>query len=33
VFLAADSTRIPLLIRSWMSVGNLTISLRSRRSP
>jgi len=33
VYLAADSTRIPLLIRSWMSVGNLTISLRSRREP
>jgi hypothetical protein len=31
VFLAADSTRIPLLIRSWMAVGNLTISLRNRR--
>jgi hypothetical protein len=31
VYLAADSTRIPLLIRSWMAVGNLTMSLRSRR--
>lgn len=31
VYMAADSTRIPLLIRSWVSVGNLTISLRSRR--
>ncbi len=31
VYLAADSTRIPLLIRSWMAVGNLTISLRGRR--
>jgi hypothetical protein len=30
VYLDADSTRIPLLIRSWMSVGNLTMSLRSR---
>jgi hypothetical protein len=30
VYLHADSTRIPLLIRSWMSVGNLTMSLRSR---
>lgn len=33
VYLAADSTRIPLLIKSWMSVGYLTISLRDRRSP
>ena len=33
VYLAADSTRVPLLIRSWMSVGNLTLSLRNRRSP
>ena len=33
IYLADDSTRIPLLIRSWMSVGNLTISLRNRRSP
>jgi hypothetical protein len=31
VYLAADSTRIPLLIRSWMAIGNLTMSLRSRR--
>jgi len=30
VYLDADSTRIPLLIRSWLSVGNLTMSLRSR---
>ena len=33
VYLAADSTRIPLLIKSWMSVGYLTISLRDRRAP
>ena len=33
VYLAADSTRIPLLIKSWMSVGYLTISLRNRRQP
>jgi hypothetical protein len=31
VYLSNDSSRIPLLIRSWMAVGNLTISLRSRR--
>jgi hypothetical protein len=31
VYLAADSTRIPLLIRSWMAVGNLTMSLRTWR--
>jgi len=30
VYLDADSTRIPLLIRSWMSLGNITMSLRSR---
>jgi hypothetical protein len=30
VYLDADSSRIPLLIRSWLSVGNLTMSLRSR---
>jgi hypothetical protein len=30
VYLDADSTRIPVLIKSWMSVGNLTMSLRSR---
>jgi uncharacterized protein DUF3108 len=30
VYLAADSTRIPLLIRSHMVVGSLTMSLRSR---
>jgi hypothetical protein len=33
VDLAADSTRIPLLIKSWLSVGYLSISLRNRRSP
>jgi len=34
VYLAADSTRIPLLIRSSVSaLGHLTISLRNRRSP
>jgi hypothetical protein len=32
VYLAADSTRIPLLIRSWVSIGNLTISLRNRKA-
>jgi hypothetical protein len=32
VDLAADSTRIPLLIKSWLSVGSLSISLR-KRSP
>ena len=31
VYLAADSTRIPLVIKSSMSVGSLTMSLRSRR--
>jgi len=30
VYLSADASRIPLVIRSWMSVGNLTMSLRSR---
>ena len=30
VYLAADSTRIPLVIRSHMVVGSLTMSLRSR---
>ncbi len=30
VYLSADSTRIPLLIRSHMVVGSLTMSLRSR---
>jgi len=34
VFLAADSTRIPVLIRSSVSsLGHLTISLRKRSSP
>jgi len=34
VYLAADSTRIPVLIRSSVSVlGHLSISLRNRRSP
>jgi hypothetical protein len=34
VFLAADSTRIPLLIRSSVSaLGHLTISLRNRSTP
>jgi hypothetical protein len=33
VYLGADSTRIPLLIKSWLSVGNLTMSLRSRGGP
>ena len=31
VYLAADSTRIPLVIRSQLSVGSLSMSLRSRR--
>ena len=31
VYLAADSTRIPLVISSQMSIGSLTMSLRSRR--
>jgi hypothetical protein len=31
VYLAEDSTRIPLLIRSHVSIGSLTMSLRSRR--
>jgi len=31
VYLAADSTRIPLVIRSHLSLGSLTMSLRSRR--
>jgi hypothetical protein len=31
VYLAADSTRIPLLIRTNLSIGTLTMSLRSRR--
>jgi hypothetical protein len=30
VYLLADSTRIPVLIRTWLSVGHLTMSLRSR---
>lgn len=30
VYLAADSTRIPLLIRTHMVVGSLTMSLKSR---
>jgi hypothetical protein len=30
VYLAADSTRIPLLIKSHMAVGSLTLALRSR---
>jgi hypothetical protein len=34
VYLAADSTRIPVLIRSSvLSLGHLSISLRNRRSP
>jgi hypothetical protein len=31
VYLADDSTRIPLVIRSHVSIGSLTMSLRSRR--
>jgi len=31
VYLADDSTRIPLMIKSHLSVGSLTMSLRSRR--
>ena len=31
VYLAADSTRIPLVIKSTMAVGSLSMSLRSRR--
>ncbi len=31
VYLAADSTRIPLVIRTHLSLGSLTMSLRSRR--
>ena len=31
VYLAADSTRIPLVIKSTMSLGSLSMSLRSRR--
>jgi len=31
VYLAADSTRIPLVIRSSMAIGSLTMSLQSRR--
>ena len=33
VDLAQDSTRIPVLIKSWLSVGYLSISLRNRRLP
>ena len=31
VYLAADSTRIPLVIKSHLSLGSLSMSLRSRR--
>ena len=31
VYLADDSTRIPLMIKSRVSIGSLTMSLRSRR--